>query len=130
MANSIEMRARHLSELPPLVNYQGAGSVTKANIKATPGIVASLRVTNANAAARYFQLHNKATAPVATDVPQEYWLVPAGTAAAPGVLLLDGHYLDPALRFDTGIGWAISTTAATFTDAATAGDHTYDLNYA
>lgn len=110
-------------------NYQNAGSVTKANVKASAGNVFSIRVTNANAAARWFQLHNKATAPAATEVPQRYFLIPAGTAAQPASITLDINYFAHGINFATGIGWAISTTAATFTDAATAGDHTYDINY-
>lgn len=110
-------------------NYKDAGSVTKASVKASTGNVFSLRVTNANAAVRYFQIHNKATAPAATDVPIRYFIIPAGTAAQPAILELDKNYFNQAINCSTGIGWAISTTATPFTDAATAGEHTYDLNY-
>lgn len=110
-------------------NYKDNGSVTKANVKATPGNVYSVRVTNANSSARYFQIHNKATAPAAADTASRYWIVPAGSANNPGILELDSKYFAPSWRLSTGIGWAISTTATTFTDSATAGDHTYDINY-
>lgn len=103
---------------------QDAGSATKANLKAASGRVGSIRVTNANAAVRYFQIHNKATAPAGTDVPLMWVLLPAGTAAAPSVTTLDANFFgDGGIRCGTGLGWAISTTAASFTDSATAGDH-------
>lgn len=110
-------------------NYQNFGTVTKINVKAAAGNIYSVRITNDNAAVRYFQIHNKATAPVATEVPSRAWKIPAGTATAPGILLLDTAYLSPSAYLSTGVGWAISTTATTFTDAATASEHNVDINY-
>lgn len=110
-------------------NYKNAGAATKANIKASAGNVLSLRFTNANAAVRFLQLHNKATAPAGTDTAQRSFLVPAGTTTQPAVLELDINYFAFAANFTTGIGWAVSTTDTTFTDSATASDHTIDLNY-
>lgn len=112
------------------LHYKNAGSVTKANVKTTPGNVYSIRVTNANAAVRYFQLHNKATAPAAAETAQQYFLLPAGTAAQPSVLELGTEWFMPSEYFTTGIGWAISTVAATFTDSATTTDHTVTVRYA
>ena len=103
--------------------YINAGTVTKANIKSSPGNVYTIRVTNANAAVRYFQLHNKSSAPAGGDTAQLYWLIPAGTATNPGIVQLDTSYFSPSEYFSTGIGFAISTTATTFTDSATAADH-------
>jgi hypothetical protein len=101
------------------------GSVTKAVVKASAGNVLAVHIVNTNAAARYFQLHNKATAPVATEVPIYSIRVPAGAA-----LQIDGGFFcGSGAAFTTGIGWAWSTTAATFTDAATAADHTTHLHY-
>jgi hypothetical protein len=116
------------SSYAPLT-YQQAGSVTKAVVKAGTGNVYSIRVTNANAAVRYFQLHNKTTAPAGTDTAQLYFLVPAGTATAPGVLVLDMEFFAPSEYFSTGIGWAISTTSTAFTDSATAADTTTTIRY-
>lgn len=99
--------------------HQDAGTVTKANIKAVAGSVFSIRVSNRNASTRYFLLHNKATAPIATDTPQSFYEL------APGAILQLGiDDFAPAEYFSTGIGWSISTTAASFTDAATASEHT------
>lgn len=109
--------------------YQQSASVTKANIKASAGNAYMIRITNGNAAVRYFQLHNKATAPAGTDVPQLYFIVPAGTATSPGIFELNTNDFAPTEYFSTGIGWAISTTATTFTDSATASDHNTTVRY-
>lgn len=110
--------------------YTNFGTVTKANIKAVAGNALALHFHNANAAARYLQLHNKATAPVATDVPLYSWIVPAGTADNPGILILDhAWFCMSGGYFSTGLGWAVSTTQATFTDAATANEHALHLHY-
>jgi len=106
------------------------GAATKNASKGSAGNVFAAIFTNANAAVRYAQLHNKATAPVATDVPIYSLPIPAGTANAPGMLRLNeedfGH---GGKQFVTGVGWAISTTVGTFTDAATAADHTVHVHY-
>lgn len=109
--------------------YKDAGSVTKANVKTTPGSVFSIRVTNANAALRYFQLHNKASAPAAAETALDYFLLPAGTATNPYVLELEYTFFSSSEYFSLGIGWAISTTATTFTDSATASEHNVRIAY-
>lgn len=110
--------------------YQQSGSATKANIKAASGNVYYIRITNANTAVRYFQLHNKASAPAGGDTAQLYFIVPGGNAANPGVLELNTNDFAASEYFTTGIGWAISTTATTFTDSATAADHNTTVRYA
>ncbi|MGE0126680.1 MAG: hypothetical protein AB7U82_01150 [Blastocatellales bacterium] len=104
--------------------------VTKRNSKAAAGNVFGFYVTNDNAAVRYFQIHNKASAPAATEVPVLSFKIPAGTANNPGELKIGrdilgeaGHYLS------TGVSWAISTTYGTFTDSATASEHIVALKY-
>lgn len=110
--------------------YSALTQVTKAVIKATPGNVLSIYITNDNAAVRFFQLHNKATAPAAAEVPIYSFKVPAGTANNPGVLILDASFFTQAgANFATGIGWAISTTFATFTDSATNTEHVTFIHY-
>lgn len=104
---------------------QDAGTVTKLNLKTSAGRVKAFRVTNVNAAVRYFQIHDKATAPAGTNVPVFWAVLPAGTAAIPSVTTIDQNLLQEyGIRCTTGVGWAISTTAATFTDSATAAEHT------
>lgn len=103
---------------------QNAGAATKANLKASGGRVFAIRVTNANVAARFFGIHNKATAPVATDVPVFWVVLPAGTAAAPSVTTIGSDFFGEAgLPLGTGVGWSLGTTSTAFTDAATAADH-------
>ena len=119
-----------MSGMGILETYQDNGSITKALVKNASGRARAIVITNANVAARFFLLHNKATAPVATDVPRMYFLVPAGTAAAPGRIELNAAFFgDNGLVLGSGVGWSISTTSGTFTDAATAADHTVTLMY-
>ena len=113
-----------------LDKYQNEGTVTKANVKASGGRVVGLRVTNANIATRYVSIHNKATAPVATDVPDMYFLLPAGTATVPSVTEINSTMFSEAGRnCPLGIGWSIGTTANVFTDGGTAADHTITITY-
>lgn len=110
--------------------YTEITQVTKANIKASAGVVKSIFISNANAALRYFQLHNKATAPAGADVPLISVPIGAGTATNPQEMVLGTDFFnDAGVSFSTGIGWAISTTYATFTDSATASDHVALVNY-
>ncbi len=109
-------------------NDENWGAATAKNIKTTPGNVWAIRISNINAAVRYFQLHNKATIPLSTEVPQLSFIIPAGTATAPGILQLDETYFVPSEWFTVGIGWAISTTVGTYT-AATASEHNSHVRY-
>lgn len=109
--------------------HQDAGSAATLNVKASKGRVFFVRGTNTNAAVQYLQLHNTATTPSASAVPQVWIPVPAGTAAAPAVVELGVDYFDDDGEwFGTGIAWAWSTTAATYT-AATAAEHTTTVRY-
>lgn len=109
--------------------YKNAGAATKANIKATAGGVVSILVTNTYAAVRYLQLHNKATAPAAADIAQVSIPIPAGTTTQPAYVELSSPWFGAQEYFTTGIGFAISTTDTTFTDLATASDHTVHIRY-
>lgn len=102
-----------------------AGSATKANIKNAAGNVFAIVVTNSNAAIRYFLIHNKASAPAAGEAGLLAFPVPAS-----GSITLGAQWFSEAGdRFGTGIGWSIGTTVATFTDSATAGEHTVQVKY-
>jgi hypothetical protein len=110
--------------------YAPLTQVTKAVIKNSLGNVFSVYVTNDNAAVRFLQLHNKATAPAGADVPLYSFKIPAGTANNPGVLVLDeAFFARGGAHFATGIGFAISTTFATFTDSATASEHIINVHH-
>lgn len=110
--------------------YAPLTQVTKANIKNVGGNLISIYVTNDNSAVRYFQIHNKATAPVATDVPYASFKIPAGSANSPGVLILDEIFFTRGGRYcNIGVGFAISGAFATFVDSATASEHIFVANY-
>lgn len=104
--------------------HLNAGTATKAVVKATAGNVYAVMATNVGASLRWFQLHNKATAPAAADVAQLFFPLPAGTAPQPTVLEINATLIGGSEPFVTGCGWAISSTPDTFTDAATANEHT------
>lgn len=110
--------------------YSELTQVTKANIKASAGNVLAFTITNSNAAVRYFQLHNKATAPAGTDVPIFSWPIVTGTGTTlPQYSLGADFFTRNGKYFGTGIGWAISTTYGTFTDSATAAEHIAYVHY-
>lgn len=99
------------------------------SVKASAGHLMAIETTNENAAVRYLQFHNKATAPANPDVPVYSMPIPAGTSTVPGRLKLTQADLGPGGRaFSTGIAVGISTTAATFT-AATAAEHNTSGGY-
>lgn len=106
--------------------YAPMTQVTKANIKSSAGNVHSAYISNDSATVRYFQIHNKATAPAAADVPLMSIKIPAGSANNPGTLFLDETFF--LGKYCTlGIGWAVSTTFATFTDSATNTEHIVEI---
>lgn len=99
------------------------------SVKASAGYLMSVIVTNENAAVRWLQLHNKATAPANPDAPVMSLPIPAGTANNPGVLTLDSRFFGEGGRTcSTGIAIGISTTEATFT-GATASEHNISGSY-
>lgn len=92
------------------------------SVKATPGQLLSVVATNENAAVRYLQIHNKASAPTAGEAAVVSYIIPAGTTAAPGrIQLTMADFGNNGLHLSTGIALGISTAIDTFT-AATAGE--------
>ena len=99
------------------------------SVKATKGNLKSIVVTNINAAIRYLQIHNKASAPASTNVPVLSIPIPAGTATVPGYLEIGTEVLgEDGIYLNTGVAVGISTAAGTFT-AATVTDHTINGIY-
>lgn len=86
--------------------------------KASAGNVFGFMVRNLNAATRYFQLHSKASAPGAADIPYlPSFIVPSGAQ-----LLIGAEFFGPnGIYFSTGIASGFSTTEANYT-AGAAGD--------
>jgi len=104
--------------------FKNAGANATLNVKATAGRVYSISCFNANAAIRYLQLHNKATAATAAEVPQFSIEVFPNTTTVIGTDFfgLNGE------AFTTGISFAFSTTAWTYT-AGTASDQSIQIRY-
>lgn len=109
--------------------YTNFGASTAAFAKASAGNVLALTGKNANGGVRFLQLHNKASAPLAAEVPIYSFPLPGATAAVPYIFQLgEEFFTGSGAYFSTGIAIAWSTTEATYT-AATAGDHTLHLHY-
>lgn len=105
------------------------GTDVDLSAKATAGNLMSIYASNENAAVRYLQLHNKASAPTSSDVPVVSLPIAAGTANNPGTIKLGRDIFGEGGKyFSTGISIGISTTKATFT-AATATEHDYYGQY-
>ena len=100
-----------------------AASTNATSVKASAGVVYSIAVFNANAAARWFKMYNKASAPtVGTDTPVFRALIPAG-----GGFVLQ---LPVGKKFGTGIAFALTTGAAdSDTGAVAANELTVNLDY-
>lgn len=110
--------------------FANAGAATKANQKASAGMLRSIRASNVNAAIRYLQVHNKASAPAGGDTAIFSFAIPAGTATAPGITEIGAEFFGlVGYYLSLGVSWAISTTSGTFTDSATAAEHNTNGSY-
>jgi hypothetical protein len=105
--------------------WKNWGANTAALVKAGSVNVKAVRASNANAAIRYFQLHNKATLPLANEVPVYSFPVFTGVP----LVVDEAFFVGSGANFSLGLGWAWSTTQATFTDAATVGEHSSHGHY-
>ena len=105
------------------------GTDVDLSVKAASGNICSVVVTNINAAIRYLQIHNKATAPANPDVPILSIPISAGSATLATTLILGEDFFGKGgMALATGIAIGISTTNATFT-AATTTDHNFSVSY-
>lgn len=104
--------------------FSNLGANATLNVKASAGNVYSLYCKNANGASRWLQLHNTATVPAGGAVPLMPFEVPAGGS----IVIGEDFFTAAGLHFTTGIAFAFSTTAATYT-AATAGDQITLVTY-
>jgi hypothetical protein len=113
------------SSIPSFTNSPtNFGAANQAVLKASASAVYKIYCYNKNASTRFFQIHNKATAPVNTDVPIESFPVAANSA-----LIIDSTFFGSGGRTcSAGISWAFSSTEATLT-LATAGDQTSSVGY-
>lgn len=85
-----------------------------ANLKASAGLIYAITCSNSNTSIRYFQLFEKATAPITTDTPAiSFPVYPNGGLLVLGQDILGGG----GLPLSTGIGWGFSSTESTYTPA-------------
>ena len=106
----------------PLFSKNASGSDTFL-VKAGSATLKAVQATNINAAIRYLQIFDKATAPVNTDVPVISVPIPAGSATNASIVEHNETFWGTAgYSFSLGLGVAISTAAASLT-TATASDH-------
>jgi hypothetical protein len=94
--------------------------------KASAGAVYSIKVTNKNAAVRYFQIVNKATTPTNSD---SALIVDVVGIPSNSTVIIDSSYFGATgLVCSTGVSWAFSSTDTTIT-LATAGDVISTVGY-
>jgi hypothetical protein len=100
-----------------------AASTNATSLKASAGLLYGFCISNANAAARYFKLYNKASAPtVGTDTPVTTIQVPAN-----GTVI---RAYPVGMTFSTGIAWAATGLITNAdTTAIAANDLSIDIDY-
>jgi hypothetical protein len=119
------MPISRLTLTPVLSVDRSLGAAASKVVKNSAGRVFSLHCVNLNAAIRYFQLFDSATAPSGGATPLEAWPV----ALSGGLLTLDVTALGSlGVGFATGITWGFSTTALTYT-AGSATDAIVTVRY-
>ena len=107
------------SQVGVTLPFAAFGTSVALSVKATAGNITSIYASNANAAVRYLQLFNKASAPTGGDVPVHSWPI---TVSGGSILVGTDFFGTNGGYASSGIAIGISTTSATFT-AATAADH-------
>lgn len=101
------------------------GTSVAVSVKASAGNITAIHASNANAAIRYLQVFNKASAPAGGDVPIHSWPI---TASGGSLLIGTDFFGVNGAAATLGIAIGVSTTNATFT-AATAADHNINGMY-
>jgi hypothetical protein len=98
-----------------------AASTNATVVKATPGSLFTIVGVNANVAARYLKIYNKATSPtVGTDTPVATLYLPPSSVNGGQFVF---NFTSQPLNLTAGIGYALTTAAADAdTGALTAGD--------
>lgn len=110
-------------------SYQAVENDVDVLIKATPGNLFSLLVTNQNIARRYLQIFDRTTAPVSGASSVYSIPLAGGSTVVPGQLSLGENFFGAGgLYFTSGIAVGVSTSAGTFVPATVA-DHTLHGTY-
>ena len=104
--------------------YRNLGSNASAVVKAAAGNVYFIGCINTNSSARYFQLHNVASALSGNEVPYLTFFVPGAGACAFG----QNEFTLNGIHMSTGITFAFSTAKDTYV-AGTAGEQSSIVFY-
>lgn len=115
---------------PPSLFTIFNGTVIVGVPRAAPACVVALRAySNAVAAGRWLQLHNRLVAPVNNDVPIYSLLIRTATAASPEFIELGADFFGPlGARFTTGLSVGFSSAENTYQNAGVlAADHSLHL---
>lgn len=92
------------------------------NVKNAAGMLYGLSISNSNAAARFFKLYDKATAPtVGTDTPKRTIQIPANATVITAFPV--------GLAFTSGIGYGCTTGIADTDTGSVGTDISIDLDY-
>ena len=113
------------NQIPAFTNQPtNFGAVNQVVVKGSAGVVYRIYCFNKSTSTRFFQIHNKTTPPVNTDVPIESFPIAPNTA-----LMIDSTFWGASgMVCSAGISWAISSTESTLT-LATASDQSSSVGY-
>ena len=113
------------NQIPAFTNSPlNFGAVNQSVLKASAGTVYKAYCHNKSTSTRFFQLHNKATAPINGDAPVESFPVAPSTA-----VMIDSAFWGATGRVcSAGVSWAFSSTESTLT-LATASDQSSSVGY-
>jgi hypothetical protein len=117
--------AQRITIVPDVLTDRSVGAAVTKVVKNSPGRLYAYSCMNLNASIRYFQLFNSTTTPGGGATPLESWpVLPTG-----GLLILDSIFVGTlGTYYTSGIAWAFSTTALTYT-AASATDAVVVVRY-
>lgn len=111
-----------------------ASASSKGTVNSGPARLFGVRVTSDSTSVRYFQLYNLATTSAgywASKTPvASFAIVAAAASSSPTVVTLDNSLFSPALRFGTGLVWAISSSPTVYASASVVpARHTVNIFY-
>jgi hypothetical protein len=109
---------------PPPSSYASLASDNASSVKGSSGVVISASALNFTGSSIYLLLHNKATSPVAADVPALAFVVGANQQSIIGT----DFFTTSGVSFGTGIGYCLSDNALSC-DPIGASDAAVFINY-
>lgn len=99
-----------------------ASASQKATVYAGTSRLFSVHATSDATAIRYLQFYNLATTSAgfwASKTPVfSFPMVPATASSSPTIVTFDSDFFAPAIRFNTGLVWVISSSPSTYASAS------------